>query len=369
MCLAAASAWADSTRIRRTLVGGATIFVESFKDAEKVSLQVIASARGTEDSAETHGARHLLEHLAALGRTGQVDALLEGEGLYLTAATNLETMRFEVSCRRSQVPLAIRALDDILSGLRVSEDDIKREARLIKEELALVSDRRNRFREITEMALGSPAWDPLGTPELIARVTPDALKKLHQTHFCQANLTVVVSGAVSLTEGETWADQIAKLAPASPALPLEWRARPIAQTARMLNDNAWTFAMPYRELTAPDSIARIAQAFGLATLAGGEVSFSPARDHGLAMIDVPNDDTYRWALAQNADAITWYGLRAMRRWFNAEAADPTRSGTLRGRLIAAQPFLTPEKVLEAIADLKAPTKARAWEEWQRLCRS
>lgn len=359
----------DSNRSRRTLIGGATIFVESMPGTGKVSLQVVASARGTEDTPETHGFRHMLEHLTALGRTGKVDELLEGEGLYLTAATYLETMRLEVSCRRSQVPLVMKAFDDILGGLSVTEDDIKREARLIREELALISDRRTRFREIVQMAGDAPQLDPLGAPELMVRATPAQLEALHQTHFCQANLTISVTGDLSLTEGENWAEQISARAPASPALPLEWRKKRTLKPMRMLQDTDWTFAMPLEELLAPRSLARVVQGFGLAALAGGEVSFSPSRDAGVILIDVPNDDTFRWAKMQPADVITSAGYRAMRRWFDAELSDPARLGWLRGRFIAAQPYLSPERVIEGARDLKSNSKQGAWEDWIRLCQS
>lgn len=367
--LTAANPVADSPRLHKILIGGGSVFVEKMATPGIVSVQVIASARGTQDTPKTAGTRHLLEHLVALGRNGTVDATLEREGLYLSASTNRESSRYEVTFRRSQVEVVLKAFDELLSGLRVSEDDIKREARLIKEEIAAMSARRRRFMNLSELFAGNRAFDPLGDPMMIAQATPDKLKKLFETHFCQANIVVAVSGDLSIEEGVNWAERVVACSPTSPATALEWAPFPALTPTKSLTDDHWSLAMPYDDLMAPGSLATIIQGFGLAVLAGGEVSFSPAGRQGAILVDVPNTEAYRSSLNQSADAVTGVGYRALRRWIEAETSTPARSGALRGRLISAQPYFTPEKLVEGSATIAPQVRAKAWAGWHNLCRS
>src|SRR5437763_1308721 len=74
-------------RLRTVLPNQATILVEPVANAHMISLQLWASSRGVEERAETHGLRHLLEHILALGPKRDIDQRLESVGGSLRAKT------------------------------------------------------------------------------------------------------------------------------------------------------------------------------------------------------------------------------------------------------------------------------------------
>ena len=71
--------------LNRTILGNeAVVLTESFPKSPTVSVQLFVSASATPDTPETHGWRHLIEHLAAPGRNRDLDRRIESAGGFLS---------------------------------------------------------------------------------------------------------------------------------------------------------------------------------------------------------------------------------------------------------------------------------------------
>lgn len=357
---------ADSLRLRVQLPSGATVFAEKFPGSQVVSVQVIASARGSEDLPSRPGTRHLLEHLAALGKNRLVDSSLEGEGLFLTATTYRDSMRFRVDCRRSQVPLAIKALSDVIGGLRATPDEITREIRLMREELALQSEARIRQRGAVEIATGQANFDPIGRPELLGATTFKELSNLARTHFCAANLVVAVGGDLEVDEGIQWAKTLAAAAPASPAAELAWKPTPEIHPTKIQRDDHWVFVMPYENWRDPQSASLITAGFALAALTQGDITFTPSARSGIIVLDIPNDERFRALWDLDNTTIWSVGHQSVRRWLDTQSSTPGESIALRASLLVQQPDATPEAFLE-LCGYRSSEFSRAMAAWRKLC--
>src|SRR5688500_7954220 len=79
-------------RLRTVLPSGAIVLVERMPAATSLSVQLFASARAVPESKQTHGWRHLLEHLVARGPKGDIDARLESQGAFMRARTLRDAM-------------------------------------------------------------------------------------------------------------------------------------------------------------------------------------------------------------------------------------------------------------------------------------
>ncbi|MCE9557674.1 MAG: insulinase family protein [Armatimonadetes bacterium] len=357
---------ADSTRLREVLPTGATVFAESLPGTKLVSLQIIGSARGAQDTKATHGYRHLLEHLMARGFKEDSDKKLEVEGLYLRATTFRDTMQFRVDCYPSQAPIVIAVFQDMLAGLRATPERILKESQIIREEIALISESRKQNREVWTQAYGDARLDPLGDPDLIATATPKSLADLQRTHFCGANLVVTVTGNVKVDEGILLAKRIAASAPTYPAAELNWMEFSTPKAARVSSGEMTTIGIPVGGFQEPKTVARAAAAFALAGLAQGNVSFMPTLKHGLVSVTMLQNEQTRAAFSNSPAAALEVGRLQLRRWMQKQISEPGRDGALRGSLLSFAPFYRPEGFLDGVQELKLAQFTEAWEEFRKL---
>jgi predicted Zn-dependent peptidase len=187
-------------RLRTILPNGAVILVERMPEARFISVQLFASSRTVKDTPETHGHRHLLEHLVATGKGQDLDRRLETKGMYLRASTLRDAMRFEVLGSASQLQEGISALSEILQPLETTQERIDREVPVLQAELLMQEDSALLGNAAWKQAYGDAGLDPLGTMKAMKIATPDALRTLQRKQFYAENLVVVVAGPVDLDD-------------------------------------------------------------------------------------------------------------------------------------------------------------------------
>src|SRR6476469_6543311 len=83
-------------RLRTVLSNNSAVLVEPMANEKTISIQLWAASRGVEERPETHGLRHLLEHVLALGPNRDLDQRLETVGGELFARTFRDGTQIEV---------------------------------------------------------------------------------------------------------------------------------------------------------------------------------------------------------------------------------------------------------------------------------
>lgn len=194
----------ETPRLRTKLSNGSVIFVEKMTGpALSVCLQ--ASSKGAQDTASTHGFRHLLEHILAKGPDKELDRRLEAEGLYLTASTTRDAMRFQIDGPAEKLSSAINAIEELLKPLRTSPEEVSRECDIIERELSI----RDPWQAVVEncwqkefenTADAAYALSSDGSLESMRAASPEALESLRSRHFNPKNLVVTICGDIDVNK-------------------------------------------------------------------------------------------------------------------------------------------------------------------------
>ncbi len=186
----------DPPKLRSELANGMRIFVERTNTPNIVTVELYASNEASYESPETHGFRHLVEHIAVRGKDRSLDKRLESKGLYLTASTSRMGMAIQITGPSEHVALAIDALNEITSTFSVTEEQIVKESQIIKEEKALLPNRTHLATVAWNTFFETGGLDAFGNVEVMAKATVDQLAKTHTNQFLAHGLSLVVIGDV-----------------------------------------------------------------------------------------------------------------------------------------------------------------------------
>lgn len=321
-------------RLRTVLPNGATILVARLPNADRCAVSVVAAARGTAETPETHGHRHLMEHLLALGKGGDVDARLEPRGGRLTASTNRTHMTFTVSAPRAEWQRAAACALEVIRPDAFSTEGIARQRPILEQELALTP---------AERLLGAAAWgrgygtrglDPNGSLATLETATPAVLTELHQRTFAPRNLVVSVAGNLDLDETTRFLTRYLSQLPDLPADP--WAPMPDFRPGRTEADargDARAAAVP--PIGNPRSLWVLAAGLGLAaSLESAFVAYTPSPQEGLVIVGQTRDRAGANLAFEQADPSALFptGKRLLRRWLDRQSRSPEALAEFRAVL-------------------------------------
>jgi predicted Zn-dependent peptidase len=179
------------------------------------------------------GATHLVEHLT-LRRCGDHDRrslarLVDRLGGDVDAWTSFELMGVTVQTTVDALAAGIELLVDAVVEPTFDPEDVELERRVAQAELELIRDDPT---EQVEEGILRAAWGDhplarpvIGTPETLARLTADSLRRHHDTLIQSGRMLAVVAGDV---EEREVAERLRRLSldrfPTPPALPaLQWQ--------------------------------------------------------------------------------------------------------------------------------------------------
>jgi predicted Zn-dependent peptidase len=188
----------EPPRLRTICRNGAAVIVERMAEEPSISVQLWASSRGVPETPDSHGLRHLLEHLVAPGRARDLDRKLESAGGYLRATTYRDAMQFEIVVKPSHLDLALSAVGELLRPIEVDQSRIDREVAIMRQEFATYDDPSKLSRGAWEGAFGQEAMDPFGNLEIMAKATPATLLEIQRKHFYPENLVLSIAGPVDI---------------------------------------------------------------------------------------------------------------------------------------------------------------------------
>lgn len=195
--------------IRTTrLENGLTILTETMPDVRSASLVFWFNKGSRHEPEELNGISHFIEHAVFKGtaRRSAFDIAVEIDRLggNFDAFTSHETTGFGMKVVDKQLPRAFDLLADMLANPRFDERELKRERRVIIEEMKMVEDTPEEFLgEIFQAdffpnhALGLPIE---GTKKSVRQFNREITNEYHAQTFQPENLVIAAAGNINHAE-------------------------------------------------------------------------------------------------------------------------------------------------------------------------
>ncbi|MCP5049315.1 MAG: insulinase family protein [bacterium] len=159
------------------------------------------------ETPETSGLMHLMEHLILLGETrfhgsDEMNLEMRRHGAHFNAHTSHDMMAFEFSLPAQYWEEGLNMLNEKLFQLKFSREKLEKEKAIIYEEMA--QNRDNPFKRGTHLALQQlfkdhPYQQPIaGDPEVIKNASVETLETFYKRFFKPSNCALAVVGDIDL---------------------------------------------------------------------------------------------------------------------------------------------------------------------------
>lgn len=195
--------------VRRTVLpSGVRILSESVPGARSATIGYWVAVGSRDETPETFGSTHFLEHLLFKGTTTRtaldIAIAFDAVGGEHNALTAKEHTCYYAKVRDRDLPMAIEVLADMVTSSVLDSEEFETERGVILEELAMADDdptdvASERFFEavLGDHPLGRPIG---GNPGTITAVSRDAVWNHYQANYRPRDLVITVAGAVDHDE-------------------------------------------------------------------------------------------------------------------------------------------------------------------------
>jgi len=321
--------------------------------ARHLSVQLIASSEGVRETPETHGQRHLLEHLMAKGPDKSLGTRLESQGIFMSAETHRDAMVFSLIVPTGKLSQGLAAVRELLKPLPVTSAEIERERRILAEELALSAPSMRLSKALWTGSFGVAGLDPVGTAEGWAKATPENLEFLRRRHFAAQNLVLSICGSLDVDDATRAARAILP-AEKAPFEPDSWR-RKEGKSSSAAEPNASARGAVAPGWSEPETAAVLAAALALAGERDkGFVTYTPATSAGVVIVGEPEPGIGAWIDGLSAgqiDGLFAFGRYAADAWVRRQLETPEGNAFLRGFLYCQNREANPDVFLENVRAL------------------
>jgi predicted Zn-dependent peptidase len=186
------------------LPNGLTVLTERMPSLRSCTVGVWVRRGSRHESPEWNGICHFIEHAVFKGteRRTALDIAVESDRLggHFDAFTTHELTGFAMKVVDAALPQAFDLLADMLSRPRFDEEEMRREQRVIIEEMKMVEDTPDEFlAEIFNAAYfpGHPLGRPIeGTADTVSTFGHDRTAGFHASAYAPRNLVVAAAGSV-----------------------------------------------------------------------------------------------------------------------------------------------------------------------------
>ena len=222
-----------------TLSNGLRIVTDRIDSVDTVSLGLWVDVGTRHEAPEVNGAAHFLEHMAFKGTERRsardIAEEIEAVGGHLNAYTSRESTAYYAKVLKEDVPLALDILADILMHSSFDAAEFERERTVILQEIGQANDTPDDIifdnfqeRAFPDQAMGRPV---LGHPDIIRRLSREAVVAYLLDHYGAARMVLSVSGNLQHTRIVDLADKLLSAMPAERAVSTE-AARYVGGEAR-----------------------------------------------------------------------------------------------------------------------------------------
>ena len=186
------------------LPSGLTVVTDSMPHLQTATLGVWIGAGSRDEQAQEHGISHLLEHMAFKGTkkrsARQIAETIEAVGGDINAATSFETTAYFASVLKTDIPLALDVLADILSSPIFDANELKREQNVIVQEIGATEDAPDdlvfdylQSKAFPDQPMGRSI---LGTPKTVCSFKGDNLRAYLARNYRAPGMVISAAGAV-----------------------------------------------------------------------------------------------------------------------------------------------------------------------------
>jgi predicted Zn-dependent peptidase len=186
------------------LPNGLTVLTEHMPGLRSATVGVWVRRGSRHEPEEWNGICHFIEHAVFKGtrRRTALDIAVESDRLggHFDAYTTHEMTGFALKVVDTAIPAAFDLLSDMLARPRFEEEELRREQRVIIEEMKMVEDTPDEFlAEIFSAAYfpGHPLGRPIeGTAETVSTFGHERTAEFHARAYAPPNLVVAAAGNV-----------------------------------------------------------------------------------------------------------------------------------------------------------------------------
>ena len=197
------------TVVRQTLPGGLRLIVAERPDAEVVALDLRVQVGIADETPETSGMAHAVEHLVFKGTAdrlpGQLDTAVEALGGELSARTTRDFTQFQASATKDGWKDVLRELGGMVFKPAFRDEDWAAERPVIRAERAIHRTEAGRagLAALLERLWSADepyGWPLMGRVENLPKYSADDLHVFYQKHYVPSKMVLVVAGPVKAEE-------------------------------------------------------------------------------------------------------------------------------------------------------------------------
>ncbi len=193
-----------STIEKTVLPNGVRVLSEFVPTVESFALGVWVDVGSRDETPDTVGIAHFIEHLAfrrtAKRSSRSIAAEFESLGAYTNAFTAKEQTCFYVRALKPHFRKTLSLLAEITLQPALHPADIEKERTVIIEEIKSYDDEPEEvIFDCGEKSLFAhhPLGNPIaGTVETVGAITPDAIRSFHTHRYNTSNIIIAVSGNI-----------------------------------------------------------------------------------------------------------------------------------------------------------------------------
>lgn len=204
----ASAASIDSPVVSMKLDNGLQVLIQEDHSSDLVAVDVWIRAGSINETEDTSGAAHFIEHLLFKGTKkrgiGQVDTEIECLGTSLEAKTSKDWAHFYTTIASKHLDRSLDVLADIIMSPRLDSEDIEHERQVILDEIARSDS--DPSKAVLNLAYQTaftvhPYKLPItGTSESVSNIKPDTITSFYNRLYTPENTTVVIAGKIKPSE-------------------------------------------------------------------------------------------------------------------------------------------------------------------------
>jgi predicted Zn-dependent peptidase len=186
------------------LSNGLIVVTDPMPQLESAAVGVWVNAGARNETRAQMGVSHMLEHMAFKGtrrRTARdIAEEIEAVGGFLNAYTSREQTAFHARTLKSDVPLALDILADILTEPTFAQDELERERQVVLQEIGQAKDTPDDiifdYLQMVAYPDQPMGWPILGEEETVSGFGRGDLIGYMSANYCAGGMALVASGAV-----------------------------------------------------------------------------------------------------------------------------------------------------------------------------
>jgi zinc protease len=201
----------DETQRYFEIENGLKIYLCEKHTLPLVNLVFAVNLGAKDESEETNGIVHILEHYILFRgtefRTGpEISQDIRRHGAYFNAHTGLDLATFEISLPSEYADFALRNQKEILFNLKLSQEELDEEKKVILEELSQIQDDPIKYATCLvyqSLFKDHPYQKPVqGKKEIIEALSVDQIEKFYRKFFVPSNSVLAIVGDFEIEEME-----------------------------------------------------------------------------------------------------------------------------------------------------------------------